>query len=441
MIRRNETAMVASPTLHASIMFTMAAFLAIIVMSFIFKVEVVARGTGRVVPVGRVQVVQPEFPGRINAIHAKNGLAVKQGDVLIELDPTEATAEYVTIKSEQERLEIEAARIGALVETLALDVRGPEMAAKALSLFALPTKLNNQPFATGQRALLAAEIDNLLASLAQIAAREEANSRSKDVTGANIARIEAAIKIQAERLATAEQLLSRGTTSRATFLDVQQTYTALERERDVFLRELDLKSAEGGAFSVERRSTIANLLSTLLDRQTQIGSRLSTLADDEPAARRRLDATVLKAPMSGIVDQLSVFTIGGIAETGAELLRIVPTDVQIEIEGTFSNQDVGFLEVGQTANVGLDAYPAERFGFVQGEVTDIAADSTKITDGQWGYVLRISPNNASLKAGGKLFPLRPGMTASIDVVTDNRSLISYFFAPIIQTMQEALGER
>jgi len=122
-------------------------------------------------------------------------------------------------------------------------------------------------------------------------------------------------------------------------------------------------------------------------------------------------------------------------------MRIVPTDVAVEIESTFSNQDIGFMDIGQTANIGLDAYPSERFGFVKGQVVDIAADSTEVETGQWGYTVRVSPNSTALDAGAESLALRPGMTATVNVTTDKRRLISYFFAPIVDTVQNALGER
>jgi len=99
------------------------------------------------------------------------------------------------------------------------------------------------------------------------------------------------------------------------------------------------------------------------------------------------------------------------------------------------------MAIGQKANIRLDAYPSERFGLVAGHVADMAADSTEISDGKWGYVVRISPEAGFIQIGSKSLPLRPGMTATIDVTTENRRIISYFFAPILRTIENALGER
>jgi hemolysin D len=328
-----------------------------------------------------------------------------------------------------------------MVAALALDPASKDFLEVARSGFSLPASLANHPFAADQRRLLDAELEDYLASLAQLAAREDANRKSEAVTLANIDRLAATIDIQTERLRNAEQLLQQGTTSRAAFLDVQQTFTELERQRDVNLAELDQKAAERAALASERRRAVTNLRNTMAERKTQIEARLATLTEDARTASRRVDSAALLAPTAGVVDKLSVFTIGGIAEAGTELLRVVPTEIAVEIEGTFSNSDIGFLAAGQQANIRLDAYPSERFGFLKARVTDIAADSAEVADKQWAYIVRITPDQPFLAAGGDRFALRPGMTATIDVTTDERRIISYFFAPIVRTIQDAMGER
>lgn len=235
---------VASPTLHATILFSIGVFIAVLTLSFIFKVEVVARGQGRVIPISRVQVVQPEFPGWIAAIHVRNGMTVEKGDVLIEFDPTEATAELGKVRAEQERLTIEAARIVAMVMALGNGPDASDFLERGKQSFVLPDDLSTHPFAIEQRLLLDAELEDFLASFAQIRAREEANRKSEAVTSANIDRLAATVQIQAERLRIARQLRQQGTTSRSAFLDVQQAFTELERQRDVYLAELDQKAAE-----------------------------------------------------------------------------------------------------------------------------------------------------------------------------------------------------
>ncbi|KGK42634.1 hypothetical protein LH51_05815 [Nitrincola sp. A-D6] len=437
----SEQMNIKSPTLHLTILITILVFVTILIISFVFKIEVVAKGQGRILPISRVQVVQPEFSGRIAAIHINNGTLVEQGQLLIEFDPTDAISELGTIKAEKSRLQIEMARVQAMVEALGVN---PEMAGftnRALGLYSVPSELARHPFAEEQRELLIANINSFLKSIEQVDARVESYRSSEEVTNAKVAHVSAMLDIQSERLQAAERLLEQGTISRFAFLDVQEAFTELERQREVYLSELRQKVSERTALESERQGIIANLRSSQLDRKAQIDARLATLAEQERVAIRRVGAANLKAPVTGIVDQLAIFTVGGVAQAGNELLRIVPTEVEVEVEGRFSNQDIGFMEVGQQANIRLDAYPSERFGFLQGEILDIAADSSEVQDGQWYYPVRISPSENYLEFGTNRFPLRPGMTVTIFVTTDTRRLISYFFAPIVATIQNALGER
>jgi hemolysin D len=441
MTARPQYERVTSPTLHATILFTIFVFLAILVMSFVFKVEVVARGKGRVVPLSRVQIVQSEFPGRVASINVRNGSAVNKGDVLIELDVTEAASQLSTIAAERDRLLIETVRIDAMAYALSLDMSATGAANQIEHRFSLPQALSKHAFAAEQRALLSAEIDDLTAAISQNKQRADVNRESEDVTRAGIARIDASLAIQGERLAAASKLLEKGAISRAAYLDVRQAYSDLERERDVYLKELDQKAAERLAIDGERRRLLTDIRRSLMGRRTEISARLATLAEDERVARRRLDLAKLEAPVAGVVDQLRIYTIGGVISSGEELLRIVPADVKVEVEGAFPNQDAGFLKIGQRANIRLDAYPSERFGFVLGEVSDVAADSIEFKDGLWGYLVRVTPQKPFLKAGEHQYDLRPGMTATVDVVTEERRIISYFFAPIVETIEGALGER
>jgi len=437
----SEPIKITSPPLHATICFTISVFVAIVVMACVFKVEVVARGHGKVVPISRVQVVQPEFDGKITAIHVRNGSEVRQGEVIIELDTTDAEAELNTITAEMARLRIERARITALVSGIdGIDIQTEAFALEVLGVFANSAD-NGHSFYAEQSRLLLAEIDELQAAMSQIGARIVSNSQSVSVTQANIDRIEAALVIQTERLEVARGLLDRGASSRSAFLDVQESFTALENEREVFLRELGHKHSQETALRAEQHSIITAQHNKLLQRRSEIEARLATLEEQLRTAERRVVAAQLTAPMDGVVEQLETFTIGAVAKGGEQLLRVVPEDQDIEIEATFANNDIGFVEIGQQANINLDAYPSERFGFLKGEVSEVAADSIEEPEGVWTFAVRVTPDGKHLISGSSQFNLRPGMTAKIDVTTGDRRLISYFFAPIVDTMQSALGER
>lgn len=442
MSRRSASTRVGSPTLHATILFTISVFVAILVMAYLFKVEIVAKGIGKVVPLGRVQVVQPEFGGQIAAIHIQDGIRVEKGDVVIELDATNARAALNTLRAEQERLTVERLRIETMMAVLASsDAFNADDITTKVSAFDENAPAHPSSFFAEQSALLGAELQELLDALKQVGTRLQANEKSKDVTQAGIARIEVALETQQERLETARSLLEKGTASRATYLDVLDGFNRLEKEREVFLRELDQKAALDASYLAERSGIVSGLRSRLQARKAELEARSAVLSEELVTSQRQLTNTKLTAPTTGVVDRLSVFTIGGIVDAGQELVRIVPGDQAYEIEAVFPNTDIGFLGVGQKANIKLDAYPAERFGALRGHVRNVSADAIDVGEGEFGFIVRVQPETDRLETLGGSYALQPGMTSVVDVITGDRRIISYFFAPIVKVVQESLGER
>ncbi|MBF2761610.1 MAG: HlyD family type I secretion periplasmic adaptor subunit [Ectothiorhodospiraceae bacterium AqS1] len=444
MIQNTKPPKVISPTIHATILIIASIFVVVITMACVFKVEVVAKGQGKIVPVSRVQIVQPEFDGKVIAIHVRNGSKVRKGDVLIELDATDADAKLNTIKSEITRLQIERARLEDLslvgIEDDAIEKLESGFSALTLAVFneGLDTK---HYFYQEQRNLLAAETEDLLSSLERNTARSEVNKKSIKVTQAGIDRVNASLDIQRERLSAARDLFERGVSSRFTFLDVQEIFTTLEKEREIYLRELEEKQSHDISLKADRRSIIATERNRISKRKSEIEARMTILDEELRSAIRRKTATRLISPKDGIVDQLAIYTLGGIIRSGQQALRIVPADENMEINGLFTNADIGFIQVGQQANIDLHAYPSARFGYVKGSVTAVSADSIEVSEGVVAFEVRVSPVEIALRKGDLIFPLRPGMTATIGVTTDNRRIITYFFAPIVETIQSALGER
>lgn len=438
----HESRRVVSPTYHFTVIFSICVFITILVLSYVFKIEIVAQGVGKVVPTGRVQIVQPEFGGQIAEIRVRDGILVVKGDVLLTLDPTNAQAEVNTLKDEMSRLEVELLRINTLTTWI--------QDASSISASAIPaivaefrksSGLNDVEFLEDQEQLLRAELEELSDGLQRIDARIQANRKSEAISKANIVRVEAALQTQEERFGIAQSLFEKGSTSRTSYLDVVDALTRLKNEKEIYLTELEQKSALELTYHTEKAGIISSQRSRVFARKVEIKGALHELRERLTTSKRWLANSELRAPVSGIVDRLSVFTVGGIVSAGQELMRIVPSDQRFEIEAVFPNRDVGFMEEWQTANVKLEAFPSERFGYVVGTVINVSADAVEIAPETFGFNVRIAPETPYLETSSNSYALRPGMTTTVDVITGKRRLISFFFAPIVKVLQESLGER
>jgi hemolysin D len=431
-------ATVASPTLHLTVVTVIAAFGLCFWVSLVFKVEIVSKGHGKVIPAAKAQIIQSENIGRIKAIHVTNGDAVKAGQLLIEFDSTSPQAQLNLNTQRTARLLIEQSRFRSLLAGL----NEPAKCGNESTVDAHFVKHHEHypHIANEQLQLLRADCAEMQKRLALIESKIQVQLHAKSVIRASIERISALLIIQSERLEWSQALASRGTVSRADYLDVLETYTALEKQNVVYTQQLAQQTAQAFAISAERESYLFTLQKEHHQRVSDISATLAELEQTRTAAQKQVDTLKLYAPLAGIVTKSAAHTIGGVFDEGVAIMQIIPDDDLVGLEVMFSNNDIGFLEAGQSANIKLDAYPFERFGYLTGKVSRVSADSTEIQPQVWGFLVRVLPDSAYLVSGNTEHRLRPGMTANVDVITGERTLISYFFAPVIKTIHESLGE-
>lgn len=438
-----QTQPAVSPTIHFTVLLLIAAFVTAIVLAFVLKIEITARGKGRIVPLTRVQQIQPDTPGKVVAIHVKNGDRVAANTVLIEFDATQAAAQLATLSREMRHLEIERFRLKALtvfIDRLAADDDAD--AGAALSEFTVDNASTREPsYFEEQKNLLAAEVGELKDKIRQQFSKRDENLKSQAVSRANLEQIEASLPIRQERLNTSEQLRQQGATSGTSYLNYLEEFVSLQKQIAVRRSELEEKASYLARLSSERSELLSSTLSRSRQRLAEIESRMLAATEELRVADLNLKNKTLVAPVDGIVDGLNVHTIGGVSDTGDELMRIVPQAAGLEVEAVFANEDIGFLQIGQDAKLNLAAFPAERFGFLSGKVTYVSADAVRQADDTWGYIVKVSLDRNVLDVASSQYLLQPGMTASIDVVTGERPLIGYFFAPIVESVQGSLGER
>ena len=417
-------------------------FLTVLIMSWVFRIEIVARGQGKVIPVTRVQVVQPEFTGQIRKIFVEDGSLVEKGELLIELDVTEVQAEINKLELEVDHLQVERMRVSQILELLANPMLKENHRDTSERI---QFEVNGNPldasYVEEQQLLMNAEIQAIRDRLIQFAERINANRSAESVIRSEISRIDSAQKAQRKRLEIADDLVPKGAISQSGHLDIQEKYDNLKLEKNVSYQELQQIRTQENSILAERTSYLSSQTRAYFERRTQIESAISILEQNLKKNQHIKSSRYLRSPVDGYVNQLVVFTIGGLAIAGEELLNVVPSDSQIAVEAVFTNADVGFLKVGQKANVRFDAFPSERFGFVNGTVNYVSADAEQIVTDEWGYKVKIRLASPHLETKSEKHSLRPGMTATVDVITGDRKVISYFFAPILKTLQDSMGER
>ncbi|WP_077960545.1 HlyD family type I secretion periplasmic adaptor subunit [Ensifer adhaerens] len=429
-----------SPTIRITTWLMVLMFTAIAIGSYAAKVEIVARGQGKVIPSGRVQVVQPLADGKIAEILVSEGRAVKAGDPLVKMDTAVAESDIKRIEASIERRQQDVAVATAIVAPLTeTDPANADFVEAGQKVF-LQTAIGNGQRSADAEALVRSILSALRDQVLQVDAQIVRVRRGREAQSARLDKVRSDKEIVASRFSAADVLRQRGTISEFDYLSRLRELKALEGEALVAQRVLDELEAEGTVLSRQRASLISSTHSTYRKQKSEAEIALQSLAAEHRAALNYLQSLSLEAPASGRIEQLSVFTVGGFVEAGSTLMSVVPAGKDIEIEAFFDNRDVGFLEASQRAFVKFDAFPAERFGIVRGHVISVGADAREAS-GKWVYAVRLKLEQEGIRVPGRVMNFSPGMTATIDVITGERRLISYFFEPVVKAIQDSFGER
>ena len=184
------------------------------------------------------------------------------------------------------------------------------------------------------------------------------------------------------------------------------------------------------------------------DAQAELGKAQEDLAGvQQNMAQRKsqLELTELRAPVHGVVKNVRITTLGGVIRPGEEVMQIVPLEDDLVIQAKVSPADIAFLKPGQDVRVKIDAYDYTVYGELSGKLTYISADtlSEDLRQGEQPYYraqVRTTGRQFSGRPHEKL-EIQPGMTATIEVKTGQRTVFQYLTKPIVKTFSQSLGER
>lgn len=172
------------------------------------------------------------------------------------------------------------------------------------------------------------------------------------------------------------------------------------------------------------------------------GTRTAS-ASEQDAVRAGSHSRLLKltAPVDGTVQQLTAHTVGGVVPAAQPLMLIVPKEAQVEVEAFMENKDVGFVEVGQSAEIKIDAFEYTKYGTIPARVTHVSHDA--IQDEKKGliYAVKIALDESSIDVDGRDTPLSPGMSINVEIKTGTRRVIEYVLSPLLKHKRESLNER
>ncbi|HPT50726.1 MAG TPA: HlyD family type I secretion periplasmic adaptor subunit [Accumulibacter sp.] len=395
------------------------------------EIDIVATARGKIVPNDRTKIIQPIETAAVKAIRVTDGQRVKAGDVLLELDTTNAEADRERYAGDLAAARAQAARAKALLKALDTQ-RMPQLGA----VLNVPAErlAQEQRFLEGQYAEYRARLARIDAEVA----RREAELRS---TREVVRKLEQTAPIARQRAKDFKNLVDQNFVSQHGYLEKEQL--RIEQEGDLAaqrsrLQELVAALAEGHE---QRRGLVAETRRLALDSLDDAEKKIGVLAQELVKASSRSRLLTLTAPVEGTVQQLAVHTVGGVVTEAQALMVIVPRDEAVEVEAFVENKDIGFVNVGQRAAVKVETFPFTKYGTIEAEVTQVSNDA--ISDEKKGllYSMRARLAQATIRVEEKSVLLSPGMAVTVEIKTGKRRVIEYFLSPLLQYGDESLRER
>lgn len=355
------------------------------------RVEEITKGDGKVISRSREQVIQSLEGGILAEMNVREGTVVDRGDVLLKIDPTRAQSSYREVLSKVVGLKASIARLRA-------------------EAYAQPLVFDEQ--VKGDPAVVAQET--------------KAYESRKRALNDSINSLQRSYALSMREIRLAEPLAAKGLLSEVELLRMQRQANDIQAQ------------------IVERRNRYQSEANTELAR---LELELGQVSENLIGRADIVDRTTIVAPVRGTVKNVRVNTIGGVIQPGEHILEIVPLEEQLLVEGKIRPSDVAFLRPGLPAKVKITAYDFAIYGGLDGHVEYISPDTLK--DDQKAasgrpddtyYRVLILTDKSTLHAGNKDLPIIPGMIATVEVRTGEKTILDYLLKPVLKA-KEAFRER
>lgn len=387
------------------------------------EVDSITRGQGRVIPSSRAQLVQPSGPAVVTEILVRNGQMVEEGQLLVRLDDSQSASELGQLQTENERLSVRAQRLSG-------EADGRSLGCEEGSVCAEERRLQQA------RAAAARSRENALA------AAVEQRRRDLREAEATVASLRESVRLASEEVAMLEPLAGQGIVPRTELLAAQREVTDLRGR-------LSAAQQAAGRASAAIRQAQADLSSARLDfrqqalnERSEVATRIAVNEQTIRGAEARLERNELKAPASGVVNNVQVTTEGGFVNAGEAIMQIVPIGEKLLIEARVDPSDIAFIAVGDPAIVKVTAYDFSIYGGLDGVVTQVSADSIYDEVERVAYYsVIIETDTNAFERGGQSLPIVPGMICEVEVLTGRRTILSYLLKPVSRAFDRAMTER
>ncbi|WP_425878200.1 HlyD family efflux transporter periplasmic adaptor subunit [Acinetobacter sp. TWP2-2-3] len=361
--------------------------LVLLTWAWLFKLEEVSTGTGKIIPSSKEQVIQSLDGGILTKLNVKEGEIVERGQVLAQLDPTR----FESNVGESESL---------LVSSRATSAR-------------LRAEVTGAPLVFPEEVL----------KYPKLVKEETARYQSRRANlQESVAGLEQGLLLVQQELEMTAPLVAKGAASEVEVLRLKREANDLRNQMN------DIRNQ----YYVNAREELSKTNTDVETQQQVVRGKSDTLS-----------RTVFKSPVRGVVKEIDVMTLGGMIPQNGKLMTIVPLDEKLLVEARISPRDIAFIRPDQEALVKITAYDYSIYGGLNGKVAMISPDTLRdeVKQDQFYYRVYIRTDSDKLSNNaGQEFNITPGMVATVDIRTGSKTVMDYLIKPFNKA-KEALRER
>jgi len=390
--------------------------------------EEVTMGEGKAIPSSKVQVIQNLEGGIVTEIFVREGQLVNKGETLLRLDDTrfrsnkgESEVDRYTLTAQVERLsaEAEGRPFKLPAEVIA---KAPQVAADELALY----QSRQQRLRSEQRTLNE-QLRQKTQELAEFRAKQDQYRNS--------------LGLVQQELNMSTPLVASGAVSPVEILRLRRSAVEIRGSMDATTLAIPRADSAINEIKSKVQESEFAFRSDASKELNEKRSELAKITATSIAIDDRVTRTTVVSPVRGIVKMLKVNTIGGVVQPGSDLVEIVPLEDNLLIEAKVRPQDVAFLHPGQKAMVKFSAYDYTIYGGLPAKLELIGADTTTDDKGNSFYLIQVRTDRNHLGSDAKPLLIIPGMTATVDIITGEKSVLDYLLKPVLKARTEAMRER
>jgi HlyD family secretion protein len=418
----------------------LALLVAVLLWSVFGRLDIVAVADGKLVPSSYLKIVQPAEQGIVKEILVKEGEAVRQGQVLIRMDPALTQADVSAIRVEYLNQRIALRRIDAQLGG-ARFVREQGDPADLFLQVEAQYRANVQAY------------ENALAQERSLLQKAKYDLAAAQATKAKLAQVLPHYVAQEKAF---EKLAKDGFAGHILYTDKQRE--RIEREQDLRTQEFTIRSNQALIEQSERKlaQITADYRRSLQTERIEAAARAQKAQQELAKHEHRFSLLELRAPQPGVVKDLATHTIGTVASPGTILMTLVPENDDMLAEVWVSNEDVGFVRLGQKVKLKLLAYQFQKYGMIEGSVRQVSADATEAPSantrsdalsgrdrpmGPLAYRALVELKSQALNVDQERYRVASGMQVAGEIHLGTRSILEYVLSPVQKAWHEAGRER